>query len=170
MKRLSDWGFSRESLKTGARGEFWVAFQGLLFLAVVLLPIYRVPGTRLPPPWLYGVWGVGGAIGLFALVLMGKGLMDLGQSLTPLPYPREDGILVQSGVYAIVRHPIYSGVILATLGYAIAQQSLSHLAFAVLFLLFFNAKSAREEVWLTEKYPDYSHYQQRVKKLLPWVC
>ena len=169
MKLLSDWGFSRESWKTGGRGEFWVALQGLLFLAVVLLPIYRFPGMVLTPPWRYGAWGMGGTIGLFALVLMGKGVLDLGQSLTPLPYPREDGILVQSGVYGIVRHPIYSGVILATLGYAIAQQSLSHLAFAVLFLLFFNAKSAREEAWLAEKYPDYPDYQQRVKKLLPWL-
>jgi len=169
MKLLNDWGFSLQSLKTGERGEFWVALQGLLFLAVVLLPIYRLPGTALTPPWLYVAWGIGGAIALFALVLMGKGLLDLGQSLTPLPYPREDGTLVQSGVYSIVRHPIYSGVILATLGYAIAQQSLSHFAFAILFLLFFNAKSAREEAWLTEKYPDYPQYQQRVKKLLPWI-
>lgn len=154
---------------TGARGEFWVAAQGLLFLAVILLPIYRVPGTALTPPWVYVAWGSGGAIALFALVLMGKGLLDLGPSLTPLPYPREDGKLVQSGVYGIVRHPIYSGVILGTGGYAIAQQSLSHLAFAFLFLLFFNAKAAREEAWLVEKYPDYPQYQEQVKKLVPWV-
>jgi protein-S-isoprenylcysteine O-methyltransferase Ste14 len=108
-------------------------------------------------------------VGSLAVILMGKGLLDLGKSLTPLPYPRDDGQLVQSGVYGWVRHPIYGGLILGILGWAIAHASLSHLAAALLFWVFFDAKSAREETWLLEKYPDYADYRQRVKKLLPWI-
>jgi len=169
MKLLSDWGFSPQGWRTGQRGEYWVLLQGLLMVGTVLLPIYRLPALTVSPLWTYGLWGVAGAIALLALILMGKGLLDLGQSLTPLPFPREDGQLVQTGVYGIVRHPIYSGVILGTLAYAIAQQSLSHFLAALIFLLFFNIKAAREETWLMEKYPDYAEYRQRVKKLIPWI-
>ena len=53
-------------------------------------------------------------IAALALVLLVKGLSDLGHSLTPLPYPRDDGQLVQTGVYSLVRHSLYSGLILGT--------------------------------------------------------
>jgi protein-S-isoprenylcysteine O-methyltransferase Ste14 len=93
--------------------------------------------------------------------------VDLGRSLTPLPYPREDGQLVQSGVYSIVRHPLYSGLIFAALSWAVFQFSLSHLVGAVILFIFFDAKARREEAWLSEKYQEYPNYQERVKKLIP---
>lgn len=169
MKLLSNWGFTREGWRNGQRGEYWVLLQGLLLIGVVLLPTYRLPSVVIPSPGIYGLWGIAGAIALLAVILLGKGLLDLGQSLTPLPFPREDGQLVQTGVYGWVRHPIYSGVILGILSYAIAQQSLSHFLATAILLLFFNAKANREETWLLERYPDYINYQQRVKKLIPWI-
>lgn len=169
MKLFSDWGFTSKSLLTGQRGEYWVAAQGLLLLGVAFLPVYHGPGGAIAPPGLYGLWGMAAAIAFLALIFLGKGLQDLGQSLTPLPFPREDGQLVQTGVYGVIRHPIYSAVILGVLAYGLAQQSLSHVLAALLFFLFFNAKASREEIWLLEKYPDYATYRQRVRKLIPWV-
>ncbi len=40
---------------------------------------------------------------------------------------------------------------------------------SALLLKFFDLKASREETWLTEKYPDYSQYSQRVKKLIPGI-
>jgi protein-S-isoprenylcysteine O-methyltransferase Ste14 len=117
----------------------------------------------------YGVRGVAVAIALFALVLLGKGLVDLGHSLTPLPYPRDDGELVQTGVYGIVRHSLYGGIILGTFALSLWQFSLSHLAITLVLLLVLNAKAGKEEAWLQERYPAYADYRQRVKKLIPWV-
>lgn len=93
----------------------------------------------------------------------------MGQNLTPLPYPREDGQLVKSGVYSIVRHPLYSGLIFAAFSWVVFQLSLSHLIGAAILCAFFDAKARREEAWLSEKYPEYSDYQQKVKKLIPGV-
>lgn len=169
MKLFSNWGFTPKSLLTGQRGEYWVAAQGILLMGVAFLPIYRWPGLAIARPWLYLFWSLAAAIALLALIFLGKGLQDLGQSLTPLPFPREDGQLVQTGVYGIIRHPIYSAVILGVLAYGIAQQSLSHGLAALLLFLFFDTKAAREETWLLEKYPDYADYCQRVKKLVPWI-
>lgn len=170
MKLLNEWGFSREGLLNNQHGEYWVVVQGLLLIGFVLLPVYRLVGFEIQSPEvLYLSWGVVGGLSLFSAVLIFKGLLDLGRSLTPLPYPREDGQLVQSGVYSIVRHPLYSGLVLAALSFAIFQLSLSHLIGTLVLFAFFNAKASQEEVWLSEKYPDYLEYRERVKKLIPWV-
>ena len=170
MKLLTDWGFSWKGWRQGSRGEYWVVAQAALVLGFALLPVYRLPDFKLPI-WL-GLYGVLPSVTIlagFALVFFLKGFWDLGHSLTPLPYPRTDGELVQSGVYGTVRHPIYSGLILGSLGWALYQLSVTHLVGAIALFVFFNAKASREEIWLTEKYPDYPEYCQRVKKLIPGI-
>ena len=170
MKLLTDWGFSWEGWRQGSRGEYWVVAQALLVLGFALLPVYRLPGFALPI-WLglYGVLPSAAILAFSAVLFFFKGFWDLGHSLTPLPYPREDGELVQAGVYSVVRHPIYSGLILGGLGWALYQLSVTHLVGAIALFVFFNAKASREESWLTEKYPDYPEYCQRVKKLIPGI-
>ncbi|MBW4693578.1 MAG: isoprenylcysteine carboxylmethyltransferase family protein [Lyngbya sp. HA4199-MV5] len=168
MNFLTDWGFSTHSWK-GERGEYWVLAQVAIVLGFVALPAYRPPSLNLSAPVLYGLWFVAAALGLLALVLLAKGLVDLGHSLTPLPYPREDGQLVRSGVYGFVRHPLYGGLIVAAFSWALYKVSLSHLIGTILVFVFFNAKASREERWLLQKYPDYADYQQQVKRLIPWL-
>ncbi len=169
MKLLSDWGFSWEGWRTGHRGEYLTLLQGLLLIGFVLLPVYPRVALTLSPPLLVLLWGVVGAIAGIAIVLILKGLIDLGQSLTPLPYPREDGHLVQTGVYSWVRHPLYGGLCLGAIAWTLVNLSLSHAVFSVILFIFFNIKANREEAWLSEKYPDYPEYQQRVKKLIPGI-
>jgi protein-S-isoprenylcysteine O-methyltransferase Ste14 len=95
--------------------------------------------------------------------------IDLGRNLTPLPHLRDDGQLVTTGVYGIVRHPLYSGVIYLTLAYASWQISWVHFVGAIILFVFFDAKSRMEEVWLAEKFSEYINYRNSVKKLLPWI-
>jgi protein-S-isoprenylcysteine O-methyltransferase Ste14 len=169
MTWLKQWGFTADSWK-GQRGEYWVLAQMLLLLGFVLVPTYQpVDPAIFPLPVQYSLWAIAVILALFAALLLGKGLVDLGPNLTPLPYPREDGALVQTGVYGIVRHSLYSGLILGTLTISLWRLSLSHLAIAVALLVVLNAKATREETWLQERYPDYSDYRQRVKKLIPWI-
>lgn len=166
---LTDWGFTREGWRTGQHGEYWVVAQTLLLLGLLVLPVYRLPGIS-PTPLAWAI-AQGGAIALggLAAILLGKGVLDLGKSLTPLPYPKADGQLTQTGIYGLVRHPIYSGVVLLVVSLALFQLSVTHGLAAIAVLLFFNAKASREERWLTEKYADYPTYQTRVKKLIPWI-
>lgn len=168
LKLLHDWGFTREGWRTGERGEYLVLLQGALLISFLLLPVYR------PASWslnsltlLYLRWGMASVLGIGASFFIIKGFVDLGQNLTPLPYPKEGGHLVQSGVYSFVRHPLYCGLIFAALSWVVWQLSLSHLMATAILYVFFDAKARREEIWLTEKYPEYVNYQQRVKKLIP---
>ncbi|MEP6518359.1 methyltransferase family protein [Microcoleus vaginatus] len=170
MKILTDWGFTREGWRKNSRGEYLVLLQGGLLTAFTILPVYQPPGVKIESTQLiYLTWIIASSLGLGALILIIKALIDLGKSLTPLPYPREDGSLVKTGIYGIVRHPLYSGLILAALAWTIFKISLSHLIATAILLIFFDIKARREEAWLSEKYSEYSEYRQRVKKLIPGV-
>ena len=168
--KISEWGFTRQGWRNGERGEYLVLLQGILLIGFILLPVYRpVELNNDLATQLYLRWGVAAIFALMALALIVKGLLDLGRNLTPLPYPKDNGQLIQSGAYSIVRHPLYSGIIFAALSWVVFQFSLSHLIATAVLFAFFNTKASREETWLTQKYPEYSDYQQRVKRLIPGV-
>ena len=145
-----------------ARGGAWVVVQFTLMGAVLGLGVgFRGDGICLPVI-------VAGA----ALVIVGCGLgiagtVVLGRNLTPFPQPRAGAELRQRGIYARMRHPLYTGVVLALLGWALLWQSAVAFCVALALLPFFYAKARREERWLRERFPGYAEYARRVPRFLP---
>lgn len=160
---------TRPSWWRGARGEWYVVAQ-LLLMAIVFFGPRTIPGL---PVWLEPFARFWIFIGL-ALMLAGSclllaGLMRLGSNLTPLPYPKADATLIQTGPYRIVRHPMYAGGIVLAYGWALFVHGWLTLVYATILLIFLDIKSAREELWLTAKFPEYPEYQHRVRKLIPFI-
>jgi len=151
----------------GPRGEGWVALQFLLLALVALSGV--VAGGAWSGSLASLVSLAGLALMLGGAALLGRGLMDLGNSLTPLPFPRDDARLVESGVYALVRHPLYGGLTLTAFGWALVSASLLTLLLAGGLLVFFDLKSRLEETWLRQRYAGYADYMRRTRRLLPWV-
>jgi protein-S-isoprenylcysteine O-methyltransferase Ste14 len=169
MNQLKEWGFSAQWWR-GEKGEYWVIGQIIISIGFVLMPIYPVIDlASLSPIWKYTGWGLTGFFGLMAALLLLSGVTELGANLTPLPHPKNDGELVTSGVYGVVRHPIYSGVIFLAIAYSCWQWSFVHAIGAVIFLLFFDIKARQEESWLKHKFSNYDAYRSQVKKLIPWI-
>ncbi|MEA5486701.1 MULTISPECIES: methyltransferase family protein [Pseudanabaena] len=169
MNQFKEWGFSAQWWR-GEKGEYWVFAQVILFVGFMLLPVYpAIALDNLSPIWKYADWGITGIFGLVALLLLLSGSIKLGTNLTPLPHPKDDGELVTGGVYALVRHPIYSGVIFLAIAYSCWKISLSHAIGAIVLLLFFDIKARKEESWLSTKFADYDQYRSQVKKLIPWI-
>jgi protein-S-isoprenylcysteine O-methyltransferase Ste14 len=153
----------------GPRGEWYVIVQVLIFIVVLFGP-KSVPGLpRWPAPWdvVGAVAGivVGGAGGILVLF----GLVSLGSNLTAVPFPKDSAQMVEHGAYRLVRHPIYSGIIIGSLGYGLLWASTLGVLYAVLLFLFFDVKSRREEQWLRDRYPGYEAYTGRVHKLIPFL-
>ncbi len=150
----------------GRRGEGWFLLQVVLFGAIA------VSGAA-GPAW--GGWqaAVGTAAGVILIgcggVLSLRGLLDLRENLTPFPKPLDNAQLVETGAYRLVRHPIYGGLILAALGWGLLRASPLTLLGAVALAGFFDLKSRREEIWLSESYADYPAYRSRTRRLLPWI-
>ncbi len=98
-----------------------------------------------------------------------RGMLDLGPSLSPFPQPRHRAVLVRRGTFAYVRHPIYGGVIIAALGWALWRTSGLHLLLAAALAVYLDAKGRHEEILLLARYPDYATYRTRTKRLIPWI-
>jgi len=154
----------------GKRGEYLVWLQFALFFSFVLTPAWNpyasapLMDTLAPLRWVALV-----LFGAIALTLGGLGFLHIRDYLTPLPYPVDHNQLVQHGAYSWVRHPLYSSLLFAALGWTLFALSLSHLLILVIGFLFFDYKAGKEEGWLTERHPGYPDYAHRVKKLVPWV-
>jgi protein-S-isoprenylcysteine O-methyltransferase Ste14 len=68
-----------------------------------------------------------------------------------------------------VRHPIYTGIVLGALGWALAWLSVAGAAYAALLAVFFDRKARREERWLRSRFPDYAAYAHRVRRFIPGI-
>lgn len=151
----------------GPRGEGWVLIQG------VLLVLVATAGWALGPDWSGPLRFAGIIVGTLLIAggaLLGvRAVADLGTALTPLPMPRDDAQLIETGAYALVRHPIYGGLILAAFGWAIVQASIIAVALAAALAAFFRLKSAREEAWLVTQFPGYPAYRARTPRFIPRI-
>ncbi len=161
---------SRLSFLNGKRGEYLVVLQFVILFVFILMPVWNPLVTpsllstlALPRGLMLGV------LGLIALVFGLFGSFHLREYLTPLPYPVDHSQLVQHGVYAWVRHPLYASQLFAALGWTLYTLSLTHLLVLVIAWFFFDYKAQKEESWLTERHPDYANYARRVRKFVPWV-
>lgn len=147
------------------RGGLWVVAQVVLFAAVAAAVVWD--GTRDTPAAAIAVGvALAGAGGLFAT----DGVLRIRRHISALPAPVAGAPLVESGSYALVRHPIYGGLTVAALGLAIARESVIGIVASVALGFFFALKSSREEQMLRVAYAGYDAYAQRVsKRLIPWV-
>ena len=146
------------------RGGLWVLSQGALLLAVVLLAIRFRSGGCCPVMFISGLilLSIGMGIGL-------AGAIALGRNITPFPKPSGKTLLVKHGIFSLIRHPVYTGLMLASLGWTLVWQSWPALLLALALIPFFDAKARREEYWLRKTFSDYADYERCVKRFIPWV-
>lgn len=82
---------------------------------------------------------------------------------------RSETELVTSGPYKVVRHPIYSGILLMMAGTAIGLAPIFWLATAAV-AMYFVASARAEEAYMAKRFPyDYPPYRARTKMLIPFL-
>lgn len=170
---LAFWGYwliSARSAKPGqSQRSRFVGIRVAVVVVIVLLGrffgfhVHAGAGEN----WALGsvglaLWLAGLALAVWARLYIGR---NWGMPMTR----KENPDLVTTGPYRFVRHPIYSGIILALAGSALATAPLALIA-AVVLAAYFSYSAVREERYLTEQFPDaYPAYKSRSKMLIPFV-
>jgi protein-S-isoprenylcysteine O-methyltransferase Ste14 len=142
--------------------------RAVIFVAVVLLirlGVFRGHGLNTDP------WRA--AIGL-ALFALGLGFaiwarLHIGRNWGTPMTQKDEPELVTTGPYRLVRHPIYSGILAAGVGTAVALSWtwLIAVALAGIYLLY---SATVEERYLTDQFPDgYPQYKRSTRMLVPFV-
>jgi protein-S-isoprenylcysteine O-methyltransferase Ste14 len=149
----------------------WTRFAGfrvaiiLVVLLLLRLGVFKEhAATR--DPWLQVI---GLVIFLLGLALAVWARVYLGRNWGMPMSEKADPELVTTGPYSTVRHPIYSGIILAMIGTTVAV-SLYWLAAVVLLGAYFIYSAAMEERYMAGRFPDaYPKYKQSTKMLIPFI-
>eukprot|EP00897_Mesotaenium_endlicherianum_P008243 jgi/Mesen1/7447/ME000389S06787 len=169
----------------GKRGEEWAALQVLLMLCIVAPPQFLVSGFSYllsgPPGHFHrhesgshhhmchihapGGRAVDFVFGPFAfllgLVTIFVALKGIGKFLSPFPRPPPGTHLVKDGAYSWVRHPVYSGILLAALGLTKLSCSPARLICTVLLWAALEKKVRVEEGFLVERFgQSYEEYKK----------
>jgi protein-S-isoprenylcysteine O-methyltransferase Ste14 len=138
----------------------------IVLIAFVLLRVVKTGSLSVHDPVLQVagliLFASGLALAVLARVRLGR---NWGMPMTRKDEPE----LVTAGPYRYVRHPIYTGILLAMLGTSLATTLYWLIAFAVMGAYF--VRSARvEERLMTESFPTtYPSYRAHTKMLLPFV-
>ena len=95
--------------------------------------------------------------------------IHLGRNWSAEVVVKQDHALIRSGPYRCVRHPIYSGMLLAFLGMALAFGEWRALLALALVFASLARKSRIEEGFMRETFPEYTEYQRETRALIPFV-
>ena len=114
-------------------------------------------------PFLLG----GAVIGVF-IMIWAVWTMRLNY-LNMLPDTKRNSGLVTSGPYKVIRHPMYTAVLLFTLMLVLNDFTLLRAIFWLVLAVDLYFKLRYEESLLLENYPEYSAYKARTKRLVPFV-
>lgn len=144
-------------------GWLFVVVQFALLVALAVLS--AEPGDAWPTP--DPVLAASALCTLTGLFVVAVAALQLGRSLTATPMPNDRNELSQRGLYGVVRHPIYSGLLLVVIGLAIRSASWVTTLVSVVTIAFFDVKARWEERRLVERHPEYAAYRERVPRFVP---
>jgi protein-S-isoprenylcysteine O-methyltransferase Ste14 len=163
---------------TKANQRLEPAASGILRIFIFLIAIGLLSIPRIPLPWLYvqlwpsGYWPfwLGAAITVAGLLFAVWAREHLGRNWSSSVTIKQDHELITTGPYAVVRHPIDTGILAGFLGMAIAISEVRGFLVVVLVFVVFWLKLRMEEKWMRSQFGEtYAAYAQKTAALVPYI-
>jgi protein-S-isoprenylcysteine O-methyltransferase Ste14 len=170
------WQIKARDTKTTQRLE--PAASRILRVLAFLIAIVLLSTTRIPLRWLYlplwpsGFWPfwLGAALTVAGILFAVWAREHLGSNWSRSVTIKQGHELITTGPYAVVRHPIYTGILTGFLGVAIAiSQVRGFIVFVLIFLVFW-VKLRMEEEWMRSQFGEtYATYARQTAALVPYL-
>ena len=170
------WRIRAADTKTTQRSE--PAASGIMRALAFLIVIVLLSTTRIPLPWLYrqlwpsGIWPfwIGAAVSVAGLLFAVWARQHLASNWSSAVTIKQGHELIITGPYAVVRHPIYTGILTGFLGTAIALSQVRGVIGFVLIFIVLWAKLRREEDWMRSQFGEaYATYAHQTAALVPYL-
>ena len=145
-----------------------VMLTALALLWVPKFPVAALSARFLParPLWFW----IGAAIAAAGFLFSASARQHLGNNWSQAVTVKKDHQLITTGPYALVRHPIYTGLLTAIAGNAIALGEWRGVLATALVFAVLLAKLRLEEQWMRAQFGEaYDAYSQRVRALVPFI-
>jgi protein-S-isoprenylcysteine O-methyltransferase Ste14 len=146
-------------------------YLSLIVVAAILLrlerPEFHLARIVLPHTLRNGI--LADILVLTGLVVAVSARVVLGGNWSARVTLKEGHELIQRGPYRVVRHPIYSGLLLMLLGTAVLVGRVSGFLALLIWFCGFWIKLRQEEALLITRLPGYSEYKARTKALVPFI-
>lgn len=172
------WIWSARKVKRTRRTEskflqLVVYWAPLIIAAILLGPGEWFAGNPLRERFVpHALWvkGVGLALSVAGVFLACWSRQILGRNWSSVVQIKQDHELIEAGPYRYIRHPIYTGLLLAILGSAFGVGDWRGLLALLIVFISFWHKFSVEERWLSEQFGErYFAYMGRTKALIPGV-
>ena len=144
-----------------------IKYSGLMFLAAFIIAglNYRFQWIMMPRAV---VW-IGVVIFLLAYCLFGEVLRE-NQYLSRVIEVQEDQTVVDTGLYGVVRHPMYTATVLLFLSMPLVLNSLISFIIMLAYIPIIVKRIKNEEEVLEQELKGYKEYKQKVKyRLIPFI-
>jgi protein-S-isoprenylcysteine O-methyltransferase Ste14 len=156
------------SRQLGERGGRLVSTILRDVLGIPVWVIGYIMAVRAPSPFIFKPVFFTAVLGwLFFLVGGAIIIIGLGSIRGRAVAPAVQDTLVMQGIYAYVRHPLYSGMILELTGLFLYIPSITVLVGCVLGVLWVMIQARLEEMDLVQRMPAYQEYMQQVPRFVP---
>jgi len=148
-----------------------IYFQGLVmkskilvtlqFLSIFLMLIMIEQSSK--------VFGLGIVIFIISIIIGLSGIKEHKKDFNIRPDIKEDCILINTGIYKYIRHPMYFSVVFGMLGVLIAFFSIKELiVYIFLFIVMIIKLNYEESLWVCHT-KEYISYQKQTKRFIPFV-
>lgn len=110
---------------------------------------------------------------ILELIALSLGIWAIGSisflNFSIFPEPKTNTLLIKKGPYAIIRHPMYTAILILCI--ALLMNKLNSINLFIYFILTLNQiiKLNLEENFLVEKFPDYIDYKKQTWRLIPYL-
>ena len=150
----------------------------ILRVFIFLIAIVLLSTTRIPLPWLYrqlwpsGIWPfwIGAVVTVVGLLFAVWARHHLASNWSSAVTIKQGHELITTGPYALVRHPIYTGILTGFLGTAIALSQVRGVIGFVLIFVVLWAKLRTEEEWMRSEFGEtYVTYAHQTAALVPYL-
>ncbi len=157
----------------------WLDRLHLILVGAGVMLIVLSPLRWLPYEWLFSqsflpnlnmVTNIGAGVTMTGMAVAIWARFILGRQWNTTISIQENHELIRRGPYKVVRHPIYTGVLLAALGSVLALHTIGAAIGLLLLFITYAAKISREDRWLVKELGEsYAEYRREVAAMVPWL-